>query len=196
MSVSWISALIVHHPRCVLLSPRAPFIQKSALRWLSFLLSDCFTWPPANQIKAPRSAKTSVRLRYVPRGAFSRYLWMSASLDIYGQTRRTACLTMPSQNNPPRHSWAPPPPPPGHVPSPAAMTKFIYSEYLSQFRNAGGKCNKVSSRPRGDRRRGDAASDPEWVFCCLRVCPTRGGCVRARARVLCVPWMSFCMTAL
>uniref|UniRef100_G3NZF3 Ankyrin repeat and SOCS box containing 2b n=1 Tax=Gasterosteus aculeatus aculeatus TaxID=481459 RepID=G3NZF3_GASAC len=43
------------------------------------------------------------------------------------------------------------------------MTKFIYSEYLSQFRNAGGKCNKVSSRPRGDRRRGDAASDPEDV---------------------------------
>ncbi|XP_027131042.1 ankyrin repeat and SOCS box protein 2b isoform X1 [Larimichthys crocea] len=39
------------------------------------------------------------------------------------------------------------------------MTKFSYSEYLSQFRNAGGKCNNVVSRLRGDRRRGDAQSD-------------------------------------
>ncbi|XP_068436263.1 ankyrin repeat and SOCS box protein 2-like isoform X1 [Clinocottus analis] len=47
------------------------------------------------------------------------------------------------------------------------MTKFIYSEYLSQFRNAGGKCNNVMSRLRGDGRRGggqsDAASEPEDV---------------------------------
>ncbi|XP_031702856.1 ankyrin repeat and SOCS box protein 2-like isoform X3 [Anarrhichthys ocellatus] len=47
------------------------------------------------------------------------------------------------------------------------MTKFIYSEYLSQFRNAGGKRNNVMSRVRGDRRRGDrqsdAASEPEDV---------------------------------
>ncbi|KAG8013388.1 Ankyrin repeat and SOCS box protein 2 [Nibea albiflora] len=39
------------------------------------------------------------------------------------------------------------------------MTKFSYSEYLSQFRNAGGKCSNVVSRLRGDRRRGDAQSD-------------------------------------
>ncbi|XP_070776502.1 ankyrin repeat and SOCS box protein 2b [Enoplosus armatus] len=39
------------------------------------------------------------------------------------------------------------------------MTKFSYSEYLSQFRNAGGKCNNVLPRPRGDRRRGDGHSD-------------------------------------
>ncbi|KAK9533652.1 hypothetical protein VZT92_008757 [Zoarces viviparus] len=39
------------------------------------------------------------------------------------------------------------------------MTKFIYSEYLSQFRNAGGKCNNVMSRLRGERRRGDRQSD-------------------------------------
>ncbi|XP_036927611.1 ankyrin repeat and SOCS box protein 2-like isoform X3 [Acanthopagrus latus] len=44
------------------------------------------------------------------------------------------------------------------------MTKFSYSEYLSQFRNAGGKCNNVVSRRRGDGRRGDGASDePEDV---------------------------------
>ncbi|XP_031135021.1 ankyrin repeat and SOCS box protein 2-like isoform X2 [Sander lucioperca] len=39
------------------------------------------------------------------------------------------------------------------------MTKFSYSEYLSQFRNAGGKCNNVLLRLRGDRRRGDSQSD-------------------------------------
>ncbi|XP_076605557.1 ankyrin repeat and SOCS box protein 2b isoform X1 [Chaetodon auriga] len=39
------------------------------------------------------------------------------------------------------------------------MTKFSYSEYLSQFRNAGGHCNNVLSRLRGDRRRGDGHSD-------------------------------------
>ncbi|KAM9341667.1 ankyrin repeat and SOCS box protein 2b [Symphorus nematophorus] len=39
------------------------------------------------------------------------------------------------------------------------MTKFSYSEYLSQFRNAGGKCNNVVSRLRADRRRGDGRSD-------------------------------------
>ncbi|KAK2826077.1 hypothetical protein Q5P01_020291 [Channa striata] len=46
---------------------------------------------------------------------------------------------------------------------PSAMTKFCYSEYLSQFRNAGGKCNNVQSRLRGDRRRGDATSEPDDV---------------------------------
>ncbi|XP_023141650.2 ankyrin repeat and SOCS box protein 2-like isoform X1 [Amphiprion ocellaris] len=39
------------------------------------------------------------------------------------------------------------------------MTKFSYSDYLSQFRNAGRKCNNVLSRLRGDRRRGDNQSD-------------------------------------
>ncbi|GAA6213592.1 ankyrin repeat and SOCS box protein 2-like isoform X1 [Lates japonicus] len=39
------------------------------------------------------------------------------------------------------------------------MTKFCYSEYLSQFRNAGGKCNNVLSRLRGDRGRRDSQSD-------------------------------------
>ncbi|XP_032356403.1 ankyrin repeat and SOCS box protein 2 isoform X1 [Etheostoma spectabile] len=47
------------------------------------------------------------------------------------------------------------------------MTKFSYSEYLSQFRNAGGKCNNVVSRQRGDRRRGNSqssvTSEPEDV---------------------------------
>lgn len=48
------------------------------------------------------------------------------------------------------------------------MTKFSYSEYLAQFRNAGGKCNNVPSRRRGDRRRGgdvrgDVTSEPEDV---------------------------------
>ncbi|KAK1893642.1 Ankyrin repeat and SOCS box protein 2 [Dissostichus eleginoides] len=40
------------------------------------------------------------------------------------------------------------------------MTKFSYSEYLSQFRNAGGKCNNAVSRLRGDSRRGQSQSDP------------------------------------
>ncbi|CAJ1073678.1 ankyrin repeat and SOCS box protein 2-like isoform X1 [Xyrichtys novacula] len=44
------------------------------------------------------------------------------------------------------------------------MTKFTYSEYLSQFRNAGGKCNNVT-RWTEDRRRGggesDVTSEPE-----------------------------------
>ncbi|XP_044023535.1 ankyrin repeat and SOCS box protein 2-like isoform X2 [Siniperca chuatsi] len=39
------------------------------------------------------------------------------------------------------------------------MTKFSYSEYLSQFRNAGGKCNNALPRLRGDRRRRDSQSD-------------------------------------
>ncbi|XP_042356943.1 ankyrin repeat and SOCS box protein 2-like [Plectropomus leopardus] len=39
------------------------------------------------------------------------------------------------------------------------MTKFSYSEYLSQFRNAGGKCNNVQARLRGDRSGGDGQSD-------------------------------------
>ncbi|XP_049917800.1 ankyrin repeat and SOCS box protein 2-like [Epinephelus moara] len=39
------------------------------------------------------------------------------------------------------------------------MTKFSYSEYLSQFRNAGGKCNNVQTRLWGDRRRGDGQGD-------------------------------------
>lgn len=90
-------------------------------------------------------------------------------------------LTIQSQNNLSAHSWAPlgsallAAPPPlraqrkrrrqiSHQRS--VMTKFSYSEYLSQFRNAGGKCNNVVSRRRGDGRRGDGASDePEWVFC-------------------------------
>ncbi|XP_071354401.1 ankyrin repeat and SOCS box protein 2-like isoform X1 [Trachinotus anak] len=47
------------------------------------------------------------------------------------------------------------------------MTKFCYSEYLSQFRNAGGKCNNALSRLQGDTggREGqsDATSEPEDV---------------------------------
>ncbi|KAF3701225.1 Ankyrin repeat and SOCS box protein 2 [Channa argus] len=39
------------------------------------------------------------------------------------------------------------------------MSKFSYSEYLSQFRNAGGKCNNVQARLRGDTRRGDCQGD-------------------------------------
>lgn len=61
----------------------------------------------------------------------------------------------------------------------AVMTKFSYSEYLSEFRNAGGHYNNVQSRLRGDRtteaRQGDATSEPAWVTCCCL------GCVRARA---------------
>ncbi|XP_068608068.1 ankyrin repeat and SOCS box protein 2-like [Brachionichthys hirsutus] len=38
------------------------------------------------------------------------------------------------------------------------MTKFIYSEYLSQFRNAGGKSDRIVSRQRRDRRGGDGRS--------------------------------------
>ncbi|XP_029349901.1 ankyrin repeat and SOCS box protein 2-like [Echeneis naucrates] len=47
------------------------------------------------------------------------------------------------------------------------MTKFCYSEYLSQFRNAGGKCNNALSRLRGDTGRGagqrDVTSEPEDI---------------------------------
>ncbi|KAM9842506.1 ankyrin repeat and SOCS box protein 2-like [Aulostomus maculatus] len=39
------------------------------------------------------------------------------------------------------------------------MTKFSYSEYLSQFRNGGGQCSNVLSRLQGDRRRGDGQGD-------------------------------------
>ncbi|XP_074548181.1 ankyrin repeat and SOCS box protein 2-like [Halichoeres trimaculatus] len=39
------------------------------------------------------------------------------------------------------------------------MTKFSYSEYLSQFRNAGGKCSNVVTRRREDRRREHGESD-------------------------------------
>lgn len=51
----------------------------------------------------------------------------------------------------------------------AAMTKFSYSEYLSQFRNAGGKISKAQSRLRGERsgeERGSDATELEWVLCC------------------------------
>ncbi|XP_042244357.1 ankyrin repeat and SOCS box protein 2-like isoform X1 [Thunnus maccoyii] len=47
------------------------------------------------------------------------------------------------------------------------MTKFSYSEYLSQFRNAGVRRTNVQSRLQGDRRRrdsqGDVTSEPEDV---------------------------------
>lgn len=66
----------------------------------------------------------------------------------------------------------------------AAMTKFSYSEYLSQFRNAGGKISKAQSRLRGERsgeERGSDATELEWVLCCwvealyARACANRHG---------------------
>ncbi|XP_058471131.1 ankyrin repeat and SOCS box protein 2-like isoform X1 [Solea solea] len=39
------------------------------------------------------------------------------------------------------------------------MTKFCYSEYLNQFRNAGGKCDEVLPRRRAETRRGDSHRD-------------------------------------
>ncbi|KAM7403030.1 hypothetical protein PAMA_003791 [Pampus argenteus] len=48
--------------------------------------------------------------------------------------------------------------PPSHLPTPV-MTKFSYSEYLSQFRNAGGRCTNVESRQQGDSSRGDRRGD-------------------------------------
>nr|XP_019940320.1 PREDICTED: ankyrin repeat and SOCS box protein 2 isoform X1 [Paralichthys olivaceus] len=61
------------------------------------------------------------------------------------------------------------------------MTKFCYSEYLNQFRNAGGKCNNVRPRVRADGWRGDsqshALSEPEDVD--PVVCAIRRGDVEA-----------------
>lgn len=143
-------------------------------------------WKPANRIKAP--CKERHLWAALPpalpalslNDRVSWHIWINPSL---------CGSTIQSQNNLREHSWAPRSTllaaPCDHILpwnlSPV-MTKFSYSEYLSQFRNAGGKCNNVVSRLRGDRRRGDAQSDitsePEWVFClvwhrdcvCLRVC--------------------------
>uniref|UniRef100_A0A665WR29 Ankyrin repeat and SOCS box containing 2b n=1 Tax=Echeneis naucrates TaxID=173247 RepID=A0A665WR29_ECHNA len=57
---------------------------------------------------------------------------------------RRADKTLPKYTESAAEPAAPPAPPPPDPPS--AMTKFCYSEYLSQFRNAGGKCNNALSR--------------------------------------------------
>lgn len=71
------------------------------------------------------------------------------------------CVTQsPSQNNLraqmslARHGTA-------RTPLENTMTKFSYSDYLSQFRNTGRKCNNPHRRLRGDPRIGRGTTETE-----------------------------------
>ena len=136
----------------------------------------CLIWKPANKGKP-----TSKELRPRYRQCCLAYLWMFESFDIYGWSRHPAAWQFS-----PKIIWENTAEPPLGAArcstavdalwreterSTTIMTKFSYSDYLSQFRNAGRKCN-VQLRLRGDSRRGDNLSDgtsePEWVFVVTR----------------------------